>query len=181
MTARFWYIRRRLRLTTARSFADTPAIAVRSAAIAFGITRARIAAPLAVRRTTTSRLLVADRVRVTSPIFTSRLTTRDKVETSMLVLAARSIWRWPLIVREHRQHAPHRDAQAVTGKRVLPEIDHQGQTDAIDQVGKIFAEVEARAIGHERGNSCKCRWQRFYGPAPMMSKRRAGSAMRFGP
>ena len=52
-------------------------------------------APLPVRRTTTSRLLVADRVRVTRPILTSRLTTRDRVETSMLVLAARSIWRWP--------------------------------------------------------------------------------------
>src|SRR5262249_58651805 len=63
--AKFWYIRRRLRLTTPRSFAGTPAIAVRSKAMAWGITRARIAAPFGVRRTTTSRLLVADRVRVT--------------------------------------------------------------------------------------------------------------------
>src|SRR5215470_1501993 len=78
--AKFWYMRRRLRLTTPRSFAGTPA---------------RIAAPFGVRRTTTSRLLVADRVRVTRPIFTRRVTTRDKVETSMLVLAATSIWRWP--------------------------------------------------------------------------------------
>ena len=31
--AKFWYIRRRLRLTTPRSFAGTPAIAVRSKAI----------------------------------------------------------------------------------------------------------------------------------------------------
>jgi len=88
-------MRRRLRLTTPRSFAGTPAIAVRSKAIACGITRARIAAPFGVRRTTTSRLLVADRVRVTRPIFTRRVTTRDKVETSMLVRAATSIWRWP--------------------------------------------------------------------------------------
>src|SRR5262245_20697333 len=93
--ARFWYIRRRLRLTTPRSFAGTPAIAVRSKAMACGITRARIAAPFGVSLTTTSRLLVADRVRVTRPIFTKRVTTRDKVETSMLVLAATSIWRWP--------------------------------------------------------------------------------------
>jgi hypothetical protein len=88
--AKFWYIRRRLRLTTRRSSAGTPAIALRSNAIACGITRARTAAPFGVRRTTTSRLLVADRVRVTSPIFTRRVTTRDKVETSMLVLAATS-------------------------------------------------------------------------------------------
>src|SRR6516162_9692910 len=65
--AKFWYIRRRLRLTTPRSFAGTPAIAVRSKAIACGITRANTAAPFGVRRTTTSRLLVAERVRVTSP------------------------------------------------------------------------------------------------------------------
>jgi hypothetical protein len=89
--ARFWYIRRRLRLTTARSFAGTPAIAMRSQAIAFGMASASTATPLAVRRTTTSRLLVAERVRVTSPIFTRRVTTRDNVETSMLVLPARSI------------------------------------------------------------------------------------------
>src|ERR1700730_10571359 len=89
--AKFWYIRRRLRLTTPRSFAGTPAIAVRSKAIACGTTRDRTAAPFAVKRTTTSRLLVADRVRVTRPIFTRRVTTRDKVETSMLVLAATSI------------------------------------------------------------------------------------------
>src|SRR5262249_8125124 len=93
--ARFWYIRRRLRLTTPRSFAGTPATAVRSKAMAGGIPRPRIAAPFGVIRTTTSRLLVAERVRVTRPIFTKRVTTRDKVETSMLVLAATSIWRWP--------------------------------------------------------------------------------------
>src|SRR6266566_4051722 len=88
--AKFRYIRLRLRLTTPRSFAGTPAIAVRSKATACGITRARTAAPFGVRRTTTSRLLVAERVRVTRPIFTRRVTTRDKVETSMLVLAATS-------------------------------------------------------------------------------------------
>src|SRR5262249_15052893 len=93
--AKFWYIRRRLRLTTARSFAGTPPIAMRSNAIACGITRASMAAPFEVRRTTTSRLLVAERVRVTRPIFTRRVTTRERVETSMLVWPARSIWRWP--------------------------------------------------------------------------------------
>jgi len=75
--------------------AGTPSIAMRSKASACGITRASIAAPFGVSRTTTSRLLVAERVRVTSPVFTRRVTTRDRVETSMLVWAARSIWRWP--------------------------------------------------------------------------------------
>jgi hypothetical protein len=37
----------------------------------------------------------------------------------------------------------------VTGERVLPEVEHQEPADAVDEVGKIFAEVEARAIGHE--------------------------------
>ena len=58
------YIRRRLRLTTARSLAGTPSIAMRSKAIACGITRASIAAPFGLTRTITSRLLVAERVRV---------------------------------------------------------------------------------------------------------------------
>src|SRR5262249_61098413 len=57
--AKFWDIRRRLRPTTPRSFAGTPAIAVRSNAIAGGSTRARTAAPFGVRRTPTSRLFVA--------------------------------------------------------------------------------------------------------------------------
>jgi len=83
-------MRRKLRLTTRRSCAGTPAMALRSKAIACGTTRARIAAPFGVRRTTTSRLLVAERVRLTKPIFTRRVTTRDRVETSMLVLPATS-------------------------------------------------------------------------------------------
>src|SRR4029450_11458929 len=59
---RFAYIRRSERRTTARSLAGTPAIAPRSAAIAFGIRRSTIERPFALRRTTTSRLLVAERV-----------------------------------------------------------------------------------------------------------------------
>src|SRR5215467_1746433 len=96
--AKFWYIRRRLRLTTPRSFAGTPAIAVRSKATACGITRAKTAAPFGVRRTTTSRLLVADRVRVTRPISTRGLPTREKVGTPTLWLAEASICRWPLLL-----------------------------------------------------------------------------------
>jgi hypothetical protein len=37
----------------------------------------------------------------------------------------------------------------VTGERVLPEVDHQEPADAVDEIGKIFAEIEAPAIGHE--------------------------------
>src|SRR6516225_1143258 len=54
-----------------------------------------------------------------------------------------------VIVGEHREHAPHRDAQVVTGERVPPEVDHQKPADAVDEIGKIFAEIEARASGHE--------------------------------
>jgi len=145
--AKFWYMRRMLRLTTSRSFAGTPAIAVRSKAIACGITRARIAAPSA----SGGRPLPGcwSRMRVTSPIFTRRVTTRDKVETSMLVLGGNVDLTLAVIVGEHREDAPHRDAQSVTGERVLPEVDHQEPADAVDEIGKIFAEIEARAIGHE--------------------------------
>src|SRR5262249_9793714 len=44
---------------------------------------------------------------------------------------------------------PHRDAQVVSGERVLPEVDHQKPADAVDEIGKIFAEIETRASGHE--------------------------------
>src|SRR4029077_6570663 len=54
-----------------------------------------------------------------------------------------------VIVGEHREHAPHRDAQVVSGERVLPEVDHQKPADAVDEIGKIFAEIETRASGHE--------------------------------
>jgi len=37
----------------------------------------------------------------------------------------------------------------VTGERVLPEVDHQEPADAVDEIGKIFAEIEAPTIGHE--------------------------------
>ena len=49
--------------------------------------------PLAESITTTSRLLVVERVRVSKPIRTRRVTIRDKVDASMLVNSARSIWR----------------------------------------------------------------------------------------
>jgi hypothetical protein len=89
----FSCIRRRQRLTTAKSRADNPLMALRSAASAAGMTRSRTARPLAVSRTMTSRLLFAERVRVTRPMFASRVAARDRVDTSMLVLVATSIWR----------------------------------------------------------------------------------------
>jgi len=55
----------------------------------------------------------------------------------------------PAVVGEHGEDAPHRDAQSVTGERVLPEVDHQQPADAIDEVGKVFAEIEAGTVGHE--------------------------------
>src|SRR5260370_32795809 len=44
---------------------------------------------------------------------------------------------------------PHRDGQVVSGERVLPEVDHEKPADAVDEIGKIFAEIETRASGHE--------------------------------
>jgi hypothetical protein len=37
----------------------------------------------------------------------------------------------------------------VSGERVLTEVDHQKPADAVDEIGKIFVEIEARASGHE--------------------------------
>src|SRR5207245_7216610 len=54
-----------------------------------------------------------------------------------------------VIVGEHREDPPHRDTQVVSGERVLPEVDHQKPADAVDEIGKIFAEIETRASGHE--------------------------------
>jgi hypothetical protein len=34
------------------------------------------------------------------------------------------------------------------GKRILPEVDHQQPADAVDEIGKIFAEIEG-TVGHE--------------------------------
>ena len=168
--ARFSYMRRRLRRTTARSLAGTPAIALRSAAIARGIRRASAAAPLPVRRTTTSRLLVADRVRVTRPILDQpgdHPRERRNVDAGHggqidLALA--------VIARERGENPPHRDAQPVWRQRAAPEIDHQRRADAIDQVGKIFAEIELRAAGHEREIPERSVRASFYGRVPTMSK-----------
>jgi len=55
----------------------------------------------------------------------------------------------PAVVGEHGEDAPHRDAQSVTGERVLPEVDHQQPADAVDEVGKVVAEIEAGTVGHE--------------------------------
>ena len=54
-----------------------------------------------------------------------------------------------VITRERREHAPHRNAQPMSRQRAAPEIDHQRRADAIDQVGKIFAEIEIGTAGHE--------------------------------
>jgi hypothetical protein len=57
----------------------------------------------------------------------------------------------------------------VTGERVLPEVDHQQPTDAVDEVGKIRAEIEAGATGHEFEIPQNF-GRRFYGPPSAMSK-----------
>src|ERR1700675_1257229 len=61
------YTRRRERVDTAGSCAGRPAIATFSYSRAIGIRRATSAAPFAESFTATSRLLLAERVRVTRP------------------------------------------------------------------------------------------------------------------
>src|SRR5215467_13256044 len=84
-------MRRRQRLRTARSLADNPAIAAASKSSAMGMRWFTSDWPFGDSLTVTSRLLLAERVRVTRPLRTRRLTSRDKVETSMLVRSAKSI------------------------------------------------------------------------------------------
>ena len=61
------YMRRRQRLSTAKSLGESPALASASMARASGMRRATSALPFAESATTTSRLLLAERVRVTKP------------------------------------------------------------------------------------------------------------------
>jgi hypothetical protein len=53
-----------------------------------------------------------------------------------------------VVVVQHREDTPHRDAQLVPGERILPEFHHQQPADAVDEIGKIVAEIDARASGH---------------------------------
>src|SRR5262249_7781304 len=86
------YIRPRPRWVNALSRAGRPALAVCSSRLAIGISRATSARPFGLSPTTTSRLLVAERLRVTKPMRTSRLTNRDIVEASIEVMVTRSTW-----------------------------------------------------------------------------------------
>src|SRR5262245_24482935 len=54
-----------------------------------------------------------------------------------------------------------------TDQRGLLEIDHEGGADAVDQIGKIFAEIEAGSLGHELRRPAKeFRWTFFMGLLP---------------
>src|SRR6516162_1122076 len=85
------YIWCKARLTTAISFPAIPIAAVSSSSRAIGMRRVTRARPLPDNATTTSRLLFGERLRVTRPAFTSRVTSRDMVEASIDVTATRSI------------------------------------------------------------------------------------------
>src|SRR5262249_20202758 len=64
-----------------------------------------------------------------------------------------------------------RDAQVVSGERVLPEVDHQKPADAVDEIGKIFAEIDARASGHECEIPANCWANAFMGRLPPCQRR----------
>ena len=145
---RLSYIRPSARLATARSLAGKPALAVCSSFLAIGIRRCTSARPFGLSSTTTSRLLFAERLRVTSPLRTSRLTSRDMVEASIEVMRDEIDLALLAVVGERRQHPPHGDAQPVLRQRVGGEAVDQRKADAIDQIRQVVAEIEMGAFGH---------------------------------
>ena len=82
---------RSARLRMLSSCFDNPCVAVACNSSAIGISCATSALALGVSSTATSRLLRAERARLTSPICTSRVIRRDKVDTSVLVISAISV------------------------------------------------------------------------------------------
>ena len=137
------------RLTTARSLADSPALAVLLERL-----RDRDQAlhqRAALRRSAPPRprgCWFRERLRVTSPMRTSRLTSRDMVEASIEVMPHRSTWRWLAVVGQRRQHPPHVDAKRVRLQRIGGEALDQREADAIEEVRQVVAEIEMRAFGH---------------------------------
>ena len=52
------------------------------------------------------------------------------------------------VARQRRHDAPHRNAELAAAERMLAEAGRQRDADAIDQVWKIFVEIEAGLPGH---------------------------------
>ena len=92
-----------------------------------------------------------ERLRVTSPMRTSRVTSRDRVETSMLVMLGEIDLALPAVVRQRRQHPPHGDAEIVRGERVRGKARDQRGADAVDQVGKVVRRDRDASVGHGDG------------------------------
>ena len=146
--ARFSYIRFSARLTTACSFAVSPPLATPSRLLAIGIRLSTCARPFGDSATTTSRFEVFERVRVTSPCRTIRVTSRDMVEASIEVIDDEVDLPLLAVVGQRRQHAPHVEGEALRRERV-PGIGRRDRgADAIDEVRQVVVEVEMRALGH---------------------------------
>ena len=89
----------------------------------------------------------ASALRVTRPSSTSRVTSRDSVEASMLVISDEIDLALLAVARQHREHPPHRDAQVVRRRaRRAVKLSHQREADAIDEVRQIVAEIELRCV-----------------------------------
>ena len=132
----------------ASSSARNPATAAASYSRAIGMRRATCAFPLAVSLTTTSRVLLAERVRVTTPIRTSRVTMPRQRRDFMLVRSARSICRWPPLARQHGHHPPHGDAQPIRRQHLAAVLIGNDGADAIYQVRQIIVEIELGGLFH---------------------------------
>ena len=121
-------MRRRQRFTTARSLGDSPAAASASILWASGMRRATSVLPFAESVTATSRLLLVERVRVSKPIRTRRVTIRDKVDASMTTIVGQIVCtdagRWPVQREFYRRMKRRFDELGI-------EIARPGQTTII--------------------------------------------------
>ena len=109
---------------------------------AIGMRRATSALPFAESLTATSRLLFAERLRVTEAHAhqprhqprQSRGIDAGQIGEVDLALAA--------VAASTAMHAPHRDAQPVLGQRLLAELLGDDGADPVDQIGQVIAEIE---------------------------------------
>ena len=84
---------------------------------------------------------------MTSPRRASRATSRDSVDTSMLVITDKIDLTLCAAVRQRRQHAPHRDGEVFRRQRMGGEIRHHRRADPVDQVGQKIFKVEFAGSG----------------------------------
>ena len=152
------YIRVSSRFAYRQFLGRRPALALRSSVCAIGIRRRTSARPLALSATTTSRLLVCRAAaRHQSHRAPGGSPSRDMVETSIEVIVGRSTWRCPPLL-ESAASTRHMSIESPCRlKRVRREALDQRETDAVEQVRQIVAEIEwMRSVHRERSSAAHC-------------------------